>query len=112
MAVDAAGDGDQSTLLRERDARLVASVDQAEGRQKQEINDARVVRILAAEQARQQLGELGPDTGKRGDGGKQGIEKRWPHDDWQNAPRISALARLTTKIDGAIEAHQQEGVSI
>ncbi len=80
MAVDAAGDRHQRTLLGIGDARLMPPVDQPVGCEEEQVDDPRILGILAPEQRGEKLGELGAHSAERGHGGEQGIEKLGTHD--------------------------------
>jgi len=57
---------------------------------KQQIDNAGVFGVLAAQKFRQQIGKLRPDAGKRRDCGKEGIEYGGTHG-LQNRGRLSPL---------------------
>ena len=74
VAVDAHLQRDDRAFRRERDARLVAAVDEADGQVEEEVDDARRVRRLGPPTSRRSASaELRPDAGKAGDRAEEGL---------------------------------------
>ncbi len=79
VAVDARRDRHDRALRRAGDSRLVAPVDQREGRVEEQVDDPAILQRLAPEQLHQQLGDLRADARKARNGGKQRIENGGAH---------------------------------
>ena len=80
MPVDAACDRHQRTLLRIGNAGLVATVDQPVRGEEEQIDDPRILGVLAPKQRSEKLGELWAHSAERGDGGEEWIKKLGTHD--------------------------------
>ena len=80
VAVDPDLEGDDGAFRRQRDARLVAPVDDADGKVEEEIDDPRrLLLVRPADQPGERNAQLRPDAGKAGDRAEEGVEEGRAH---------------------------------
>ena len=97
VTVDADLEGDDGAFRRQRDARLVAPVDDADGKVEEEIDDARrVLLVRPADQPAERDAELRPDAGKAGDRAEEGVEDVRAHGVGRGQAARPALMRCSS----------------